>query len=499
MAGAETAEQPKSFWSGLTTPARAGLLAGAAVILAAAAGLAIWSSSTDYQVLFTHLSEGDAAGIVEQLKHQKIPYRLADSGATIKVPAGQVYETRLALVSGGVPLSGGVGFEIFDRQGFGATEQSQRVEYQRALQGELARTIDAIDSVKSARVHLVMPENTMFKRDREEARAAVSLILKPGTSLTAEQTAGIQRLVAASVSGLDASKVVITDQRGITLAGADPTAAGGAGSDARLAIKRDIEEYLTHKVASLLDRAFGTGQALVSVNVTLNFDEIKSSVQDLVPWHGGSPTPEGAVTHRRQVETGGGIANGTLASDSEAAASARPSGMTSEVEYEYGHHVEQVIAAPGSISRLSVGVIVPGDLSDDKKRRISDLVRMAAGINEGRGDAVVVQPLDQLGVAKVDALKIGDTVAPEGPAGEPRTAVIAQVAHESAQRAWGPLLPVLGVVFALLGIAVGVILGRRRVRPKEAPLSVLERQRLLRDLEQVLRADPPPRPARTSV
>ena len=499
MPGAETAEQPKTFWSGLTTPARAGLLAGVAVIVAAAAGLAIWSSSTDYQVLFTHLSEGDAAGIVEQLKHQKIPYRLADGGTTVKVPAGQVYETRLTLVSDGVPLSGGVGFEIFDRQGFGATEQSQRVEYQRALQGELARTIDAIDSVKSSRVHLVMPENTMFKRDREEARAAVSLTLKPGTSLTAEQTAGIQRLVAASVSGLDASKVVITDQRGITLAGADPTAAGGAGSDARLAIKRDIEEYLTRKVATLLDRAFGTGQALVSVNVTLNFDEIKSSTQDLVPWHGGSPSPEGAVTHRRQVETGGGGGgNGTLTSDSEATASSRPSGTTSEVEYEYGHRVEQVIAAPGSISHLSVGVIVPGDLSDDKKRRISDLVRMAAGINEGRGDAVVVQPLDQLGVAQVNAPMGGGTVAGEGPAGEPRTAAIAQVTHESAHRTLGLLLPVLGVVLALIGIAVGVILGRRRVRPQEAPLSVLDRQRLLRDLEHVLRADPP-RPARTSI
>jgi flagellar M-ring protein FliF len=168
------------------------------------------------------------------------------------------------------------------------------------------------------------------------------------------------------------------------------------------------------------------------------------------------------------------------------------------VEYEYGHRVEQVIAAPGSISRLSVGVIVPGDLSDDKKRRISDLVRMAAGINEGRGDAVVVQPLDQLGVAKVSAPTVGETAVSEGPAGEPHTTALAQVTRESAQRAWGPLLPVLGVVFALIGIAVGVVMGRRRVRPQEAPLSVLERQRLLRDLEQVLHADPP-RPARTSV
>jgi flagellar M-ring protein FliF len=444
-------------------------------------------------VLFTHLSEGDAANVVEQLKHQKIQYRLADGGTTIKVPAGQVYETRLALVSGGLPLSGGVGFEIFDRQGFGATEQSQRVEYQRALQGELARTIDALDSVKSARVHLVMPENTMFKRDREEARAAVSLILKPGATLTAEQTAGVQRLVAASVSGLDASKVVITDQRGVTLAGADSTATGGAGSDARLAIKRDIEDYLTHKVATLLDRAFGTGQALVSVDVALNFDEIKSSVQDLVPWHSATAAaPEGAISHKRQVETGGS-ASQALSSDSGAGAGSRPSGMTTEVEYEYGHRVEQVIAAPGGITRLSVGVIVPGDLTDDKRHRITDLVRVAAGINEARGDAVVVQPLDQLGVTKVDAQST-DTVSP-GVKIDPRADTATQVSLEPATtRWWIPVLLLVGAAFAAIGILGGVVLARRRPT-REIPLSTFERQQLLAEMERALRAESP-RPVR---
>jgi flagellar M-ring protein FliF len=491
---AAATEAQTSFWSRLTTPARAGLVAGIALIIIAVVALAIWSSGTDYQVLFTHLGEGDAASVVEQLKHQKIPYQLADGGTTIKVPAGQVYETRLALVSGGTPLSGGVGFEIFDRQGFGATEQSQRVEYQRALQGELARTITALDSVKSARVHLVLPENTMFKRDREEARAAVSLILNPGASLTAEQTAGVQRLVAASVSGLDAAKVVITDQRGITLAGADSTATGGAGSDARLAIKRDIESYLTGKVASLLDRAFGTGQALVSVDVALNFDEIKSSVQDLVPWHGVSPTAEGAVTHRRQVETGGSASSQSLTSDAGAAGS-RPSGTTSEVEYEYGHRVEQVIAAPGGITRMSVGVIVPGELSEDKKHRITDLVRVAAGINDARGDAVVVQPLDELGVTRAAAQV--DTAAPDSMGDDARTVPPARALTGPAHSGWAaPALLAVGVVFALLGILTGVVLGRRHGK-RTAPLSALERQQLLVELERALRTDSA-RPARTT-
>src|SRR6185295_13679574 len=121
---------------------------------------------------------------------QKTPYHLTGDGTTIEVPAGQVHETRLRLMSSGAPLAGGVGFEIFDKQGLGATEQSQRVSYQRALQGELARTIGTLDNVKQARIHLVLPESTLFKRDREEARAAVTLNLKPGASLGPEQIMG---------------------------------------------------------------------------------------------------------------------------------------------------------------------------------------------------------------------------------------------------------------------------------------------------------------------
>jgi flagellar M-ring protein FliF len=493
MAVSDIEEKNPTLWSRLTVPARAGLLLGAAVIVTATIALAIWASSTDYAVLFTRLGEGDAANVVEQLKHQKIPYRLADAGTTIKVPAGQVYETRLALVSGGLPLSGGVGFEIFDRQGFGVTEQSQRVAYQRALQGELSRTIGALDGVKMARVHLVMPEETMFKRDREEARAAVSLVLKPGATLTAEQTAGVQRLVAASVSGLDASKVVITDQRGITLSGADGMASGTAGSDARLSIKRNIEQYVARKVSDLLEHAFGTGQALVSVDVALNFDEIKSSVQDLVPMHGGVSGPEGAVMHKRQVETGGNAAP-ALTSESAAGAGTKPAGMTTEVEYEYGRRVEQVISAPGNITRMSVGVIVPGDLSDDKRRRITDLVRMAAGINEARGDAVVVQPLDQLGIAKA-AVQPAE-VEPDSPRNDVRVDSPVARAMVPAVRWWLPAL-LAGAAFAALGTLAGLMVGRRALA-HQAPLTALQRQQLLAEMERALTAETPT-PARSGL
>src|SRR6187551_1857332 len=150
-----------------STRSRVALGTGAAIIVIAAIVLVWWSTRTEYTVLFSRLTETDAAGIVSELKRQKLDYQLADGGTTVRVPAARVHDIRLQLMSGGTPIAGGVGFEIFDRQGMGATEQSQRVSYQRALQGELARTIGALDGVQQARVHLVLPESTLFRRDRQ--------------------------------------------------------------------------------------------------------------------------------------------------------------------------------------------------------------------------------------------------------------------------------------------------------------------------------------------
>lgn len=467
-----------SLWSRLGTRERAGLAAGLLLILVAGIGLAVWSSGSDYRVLFSQLNETDAASVVDQLKRQKIPFRLADGGTTIKVPAEQVYETRLALVSSGVPLSGGVGFEIFDRQGVGATEQSQRVTYQRALQGELARTIAALNDVKYARVHLVLPESTLFKRDREEPRASVTLVVKPATSLSREEVIGIQRLVAASVAGLDPAKVVITDQRGVTLSGADETGAGAGGSEARLRVKREVEDYMARKILALLDRAYGPGQALVSVDVALNFDDIKSTIQDVVPMR-GSTAADGAVVRKRQVEAGSN-ASQVSSSEAAAAASAHPSTATTEVEYEFGRRLEQVISAPGSITRMSIGVVVPGALDDAKRQRIADLVRVAAGINSARGDAVVVEPLDQLASMSPSQ---GRSVAGASVAPDTRTADGGTAAADRPVP-WGRVF-VLGSLGAAILLVLGVLLGRSVWR-RQTALSPAERQQLLLELEGAL-------------
>jgi flagellar M-ring protein FliF len=447
------------------------LAVGVTVILLATLVLAWWTLRTEYSVLFSRLTEADAAGIVAELKKQKVDYQLADGGTTIRVPAERVHDVRLALMSSGTPLVGGVGFEIFDRQGLGATEQSQRVSYQRALQGELARTIGALEGVQQARVHLVLPESTLFRRDRQEARASVSLKLEPGVMMQQAQIFGIQRLVAAAVPGLDLGRVVVTDQHGITLSAADALTVGGATGEGRLSMKREVEEYVARKIVALLDRAYGPGRAIVSVDATLNFDEVRRTVQDLLPPNGQN------VRRRRQTTAGSSVLDPAATFQEDQA----PRGST-DTEYDYGRRVEQVVAAPGGVTRLSVGVIVPGALDSGMQERIEDMVRVAAGINESRGDVVVVQTLDGIGSAGVSPLP--ETMAPaaaEDAASPPAAAVTAAPARPwwQAWYAWAAAAVVILLIVALLLRGGG-----------DGRLSEDERARLLADVKASLAGRP---------
>jgi len=448
-----------SFWNSLERPARWSLGLGALACLGIAALVLWWALRTDYEVLFSQLAEQDAAAIVAQLKRQKVEFELAEAGTTVLVPAARVHETRLGLMSSGVPLTGGVGFELFDRQGLGTTEQSQRVSYQRALQGELTRTIATLDHVQAARVHLVLPESSLFRRDRQEPRGAVTLTLKPGRDISRDQISGIQRLVAASVAGLDPARVVVTDQRGITLSGGEELGSSAGGSEARFATKREIESYVARKVVSLLDGAYGPGQAIVSVDVALNFDEIRRTIQNRAP-------------------------------DGTASAS-------------YDRRVEEVIAAPGGITRISVGVIVPGTLDDDRRQRIVALVRMAAGIDDVRGDAVVVQPLADIGrYSAAESADPGAVVAGAANSGDaselpaPLEVPVAAGAPAKAAITFDPLTA--SVLWPLLGVALLALLALRFVVMRRAtrsarPLSSQARQKMLAQMRTVL-GDPSPTP-----
>ena len=385
-----------TFWRGMEARSRFGLVLGALAILACVALLSWWLLKRDYQTLFTGLEERDAAAMVSELKRLKIPYRIEGDGNTIRVPAEVVHETRLSLMGRGINLSGGVGFEIFDNKDLGMTEYTQKINYQRALQGELARTIMAIDGVKLARVHLVLPEASIFKREKSRSKASVSLVLKPGGRLTSEQILGIQRLLAAAAPGLEPGMVTVLDQRGVALsAAADADSAAALGSG-QLRLKQEVEQYLTRKAGEVLDRAFGPGQAIVSVDVALNFDEVKRTVQDVVPAKGGGEN-SGVVVRKRQTQQRQSNAAATSKDTAygKEEADSGTSSSTLEIDYDVSRRMEQVVMAPGGVKRVSVGVLVPRGLADGQVAHLHALVAMAVGLDERRGDDIAIQGIDQ--------------------------------------------------------------------------------------------------------
>ena len=460
-------ENLRAFWNELDSRGRIGVAGGLLLIVVIVAAFVWWSLQRDYQVLFKDMAQRDAAAVVAELKRLKVPYRLDAEGTSVRVPADSVHETRLALMGRGVPLSGGVGFELFDHNDLSTTEYAQKVNYQRALQGELARTIMSIEGVKLARVHLVLAESGLFKRDKSKSKASVSVLLQPGASLGESQILGIQRLVGAATPGMEPQAVTVVDQRGVTLSVAAEGTPAAAG---QLRTKKEVEEYLTRKVAEVLDRSFGPGQAIVSIDVALNADEIRLTKQEVIPASGGgAQQAAGVVVHRREgVQRQTRPASGSLKVADGDPASAREDGQfnsTLETSYEVSRRVEQIVTSPGSIRRISVGIVLPRSVGREVAGQIEKLVTMAAGLEiEGRGDAIAVHSLDQPLPAPAPA-----PVAAREPAPPAAGAERSRATHELPANA---LLAAAAALGLLLGLVIALLL---RKSPRERALAEINR------------------------
>lgn len=223
---------------------------GAVIAAAIAAAVYVLLLQTHYDVLFTKLRPTDAATIVAELDKKKTPYRLQDSGTTILVPAKAVDAIRLDVMSQDLPLKGVVGFELFNKSDMGLTEFAQKINYQRALQGELERTIMGLDTIDTARVHLSLPDPTIFRDDRRPPKASVTLIPRPGKEISSDTVRGVQRLVAASTPDLDSANVVVLDEHGAIVSGDTRTEGSGDGADLT---QRGIEQYYAGRIRDALD------------------------------------------------------------------------------------------------------------------------------------------------------------------------------------------------------------------------------------------------------
>jgi flagellar M-ring protein FliF len=406
------------MWNRLTKQAKTGIVIGAGLIATFAIGLGVWAYRTDYQVLFSDISARDAASMTAELEHMKIPYQLSDGGNTILVPKEMVYQTRLKLMGKDLPLHGAVGFEVFNNADFGMTEFVQKVNYQRAVQGELTRTILSIEDIQSARVHLAVAEQGLFKKATSKPKAAVTLVMKQGRILAPDQVTGIQRLVAASVPDILAADVTVLDQHGVALTRVVSPDGGAEFAGAQLDLKRGTEEYLLRKITQILDRTFGSGEAIASVDVALNLDQNRVTTEDVLPAKStlqeGSPT--GVVVRERQTTRENGTVVSAMTGNTR---DARSNGATSlESDYQVGRRVEQMVTAPGTTRRMTIAVVVKRTLDEDQIEKLKEVIGLAAGFNKQRGDAVVVYSLDKLSSAVTEAMPSTDNRAASTSANE---------------------------------------------------------------------------------
>ncbi|MFO7716062.1 flagellar basal-body MS-ring/collar protein FliF [Desulfosarcina sp.] len=404
------------------TLALKGLSTGKLVVMAilvggTIAGLAFlltWSETGDLHPLYSSLAPEDAAAIVAKLKEDKVPYQLSMDGSAVRIPYDRIHETRLDLASQGLPRGTGIGFEVFDDAKLGMTEFVQNVNYQRALQGELSRSINTLMEVESSRVHIVMPARSLFIEEEEPATASVILKLRRGRALSKDQIQGIVHLVSSSVSRLSPDDVTVIDNNGKMVAGFKEKSTVSQVTSNQLAFQEKKERLLENRVKTMLESVLGQDKAIVRVSCLLNFTQQEKTEELFLP--------DNTVIRSEQ-------ASSSLSNDSAAAASGVP-GLQANVapdntgtlagggarsnqnqqytkNYEVGKLTHRQIMPIGSVQRLSVAVMVDGTYQQaeegaegeqaqyvpraaEEMAKLENIIKSAVDYDAARGDKIEV-------------------------------------------------------------------------------------------------------------
>jgi flagellar M-ring protein FliF len=407
-------DQLKKLLERLSLRQKIFLFAAAVAVIGGLAAFSRWRHEQDLRPLFTGLAAEDAGAVVQKLRETGVEYKLSDTGGAILVPSARVAELRLQLASAGLPKSGRVGFELFDKTNFGVTDFAEQINYRRAIEGELERTVMALNEVEAARVHVTFPKDSVFLESRQPAKASVMLKLKPGAQLSGANVLAVCHLVASAVEGLAPESVSIIDMNGNLLnrarkaAGAD----GAQDAEASLDYRRQVEKDLVAKIDSTLEPLLGADKFRAGVSVECDFSGGEQSEESFDPTRSVM-----ASSQKTEDVSGTNLASGVPGT---ASALPRPSsrpgtgntGMTRRTEsiaYQTSRLVKRVRLPEGGIKRMSVAVLVDQNVRwegsgakmkriiepppPEKLKAIHELVAAATGFSQDRGDQLIVETL----------------------------------------------------------------------------------------------------------
>lgn len=392
----------------------------AAFTLAVMVGIWMWSQQPDYRVLFSNFTDRDGGAIVASLQQLNVPYKYSEGGSAILVPSNQVHDARLKLAAQGLPKGGNVGFELMENQKLGISQFLEQVNYQRALEGELARSIQAVSAVQTARVHLAIPKSNVFIREQQKPTASVLLNLYPGRTMDQQQVSAIVHLVASSVPELAAKNVTVVDQNGNLLSDTSKQIANNNLDPAQLKYVQDYQENIVKRIESIISPIVGAQNVRAEATADIDFSRSEQAAETYRP---NSP-PEsstirsqqssesynkglnasgipGALSNQPPVPSTAPIVAPANTSPNSAASSAGLTQKDSTVNYEVDKTIKYTQLPMGGVKRLSVAIVInfknetdksgkvtSKALTETEKTQISDLAKEAMGFNKERGDTL---------------------------------------------------------------------------------------------------------------
>ena len=402
------------------------LMLGVAAVVAVMGAVWMWGQQPDYRVLFSNFSDRDGGAIVAELEKMNIPYKYAEGGGAVLVPAERVHDARLKLASQGLPKGGNVGFELMENQRLGSSQFIEQVNFQRAMEGELARSIESVSAVQAARVHLAMPKDSIFVSEQKQPTASVLLNLHPGRALDPQQVSAIVHLVASSVPGLPTKNVTVVDQNGSLLSDTSKAASLNGMDPSQTKYVQELQQNVVKRIESIITPIVGPGNVRAEATADVDFSRSEQAVESYKP----NQTPDAmAIRSQQTSESLNGTANpagvpGALSNQPPApattpivapgqkpaapavAAAAAPVANTRKdatVNYEVDKTIQYVQQGGGGLKRLSVAVVVNyrkttdksgksvmQPLSEAETTQITNLVKEAMGYNQERGDTLNV-------------------------------------------------------------------------------------------------------------